>query len=50
MTDCVDVCEIVTDKLIELGFEFIKPDDENHDDIIEALSQVEFVRKPEETS
>jgi len=42
-TGCSDVCEIVHIKLIQLGFK-ISPDDENHDDIIDALGQVEFVR------
>ena len=38
MTHCTDVCEIVMDILMLSGFD-IKPDDEDHDDVIEALGK-----------
>ena len=41
--DCSDVCEIVHMRLNALGFK-ISADDEDHTDIIEALSHVKFVR------
>ena len=43
MTDCVDVCNIVVERLYSLGFE-LGDDDESHDDILEALAEVEFIR------
>lgn len=43
MTDCIDVCDIVVERLHYLGFE-INDDDESHDDILAALAEVEFVK------
>lgn len=43
---CSDVCEIVHQKLIELGFK-INDSDEDHTDIIEALEKVRFVKVEE---
>ena len=45
MTRCPDVCDVVIDRLLELGSE-LDTDDEDHDDILAALAQVEFVRTP----
>lgn len=42
-TSCSDVCEIVHQKLNELGFK-IDDNDEDHTDIIEALKKVRFVK------
>ena len=49
MTDCADVCDAVIERLLALGFE-IDLDEQNHDAILEALSDVAFVREhdPEE--
>ncbi len=44
---CSDVCEIVHDRLLMLGFD-IDPSEEDHTDIIEALSKVKFVREDDE--
>ena len=46
--DCSDVCEIVHDRLLALGFK-IDPDDEDHADIIEALQQVKFIKEDDQT-
>ncbi len=43
MTDCTDVCDIVVERLHALGFK-VDNDDESHDDILNALVEVEFVR------
>lgn len=40
--DCSDVCEVVHERLNQLGFRF--SDDEDHPDILEALNKVEFIR------
>ncbi len=40
---CSDVCEIVHERLIELGFK-IDNDNEDHTDMIEALEKIKFVR------
>ena len=40
---CSDVCEITHEKLRELGFEI--SEDEDHTDMIEALSETKLVKK-----
>lgn len=40
---CSDVCEIVHEKLISLGFK-IDNSNEDHTDMIEALEKIEFVK------
>jgi len=46
--DCSDVCEIVIDNLLRLGFTKkqlnLIGDDPDHKEIIEALGHVQFVR------
>jgi len=44
MSDCTDVCETVMDRLLALGFP-LSLEDEDHEDILEALRQVWFIRK-----
>ncbi len=41
--DCSDVCEIIHDRLKDLGFN-IDPDDEDHTDVIEALNKTVLIR------
>lgn len=43
MTDCVDVCNVVCSKLLELGYEF--DDSEDYDEILKALGEVVFSKK-----
>ena len=43
MTDCVDICNVVVERLYHLGFE-LGDDDESHDDILAALAEVEFIK------
>lgn len=43
MTDCTDVCEIVIERLKNLGFTIV--DEEDHTDVIDALGHVKFVKK-----
>ena len=40
---CSDVCEIVHERLIGLGFN-IDNDNEDHTDMIEALEKIKFVK------
>ena len=40
---CSDVCEIVHEKLNELGFK-IDDNDEDHTDMIKALGKVRFIK------
>ena len=40
---CSDVCEILHDRLKDLGFN-IDPDDEDHTDVIEALNKTVLIR------
>ena len=46
---CSDVCEIVHEKLIELGFK-IDNNNEDHTDMIEALEKIKFVKVEEDKS
>lgn len=41
--DCTDICEIIMDKLLALGFK-LDTADEDHSDIIEALAQCELIK------
>jgi hypothetical protein len=45
-SDCTDICEIVMDRLEELGFILIHGESsmDVHDQMIEALQEVQFVR------
>ena len=45
MVGCSDVCEIVHERLLALGFN-IDPENEDHQDIVDALEQVDFTRRP----
>ena len=40
---CSDVCEIIHERLLQLGFD-ISPDDEDHEDIINALEETTLIR------
>jgi len=44
---CSDVCEIVQERLIELGFK-IDGNNEDHADMIEALEKIKFVKVEED--
>lgn len=44
---CSDVCEIIHEKLNELGFK-IDDSDEDHTDMIEALGKIRFVKVEED--
>ena len=48
MTDCTDVCDVVTAILITLGFT-INEGDESHDDILAALANIKFMKKAQAT-
>ena len=43
---CPDVCDLVIDRLLQLGFE-LDTDDDDHGDILAALEEVAFVRSPD---
>jgi len=44
MTGCSDVCEVVSSRLAAMGFN-IDMEDENHDDVLDALDHVIFVNR-----
>jgi len=45
LPDCRDVCDIVLQRLAEIGFDTC--DDEDHTPVIEALDRIRFVRTEE---